>query len=104
MTRLEILQLISEQTPSVALSLVVMYFYNKLVLDMLKERKDWVDTQRLERLELLTVTKASIEANVNSANHIHRLSGEVQKAAFEIQRLANLLGMGKKRGESDGNQ
>jgi hypothetical protein len=101
MESLELLQLISEQTPSVALSLVVMYFYNKLALDMLKERKEWVDSQRLERLELLGVTKASIEANVNSANQSHRLNGEIQKLVYEIQRLSLVLGVGKK-GDSGG--
>jgi hypothetical protein len=52
-----VVQLISEQATSVSLALVVMWFYNKLVIDFLTERKEMIEAIRLERKEWLATSE-----------------------------------------------
>lgn len=87
---LEIVQLISEQTPAVALAIIVLWFYNRLTLDYLRERKDFLETLRTERREwldgerqrnqqLLDAYRAAIEAIAAMRAEMHALRNKVQE-------------------------
>lgn len=85
---MDILNVISEQTTSVALAVVIMWFYNKLVLDFLAERKEMIDALRTERKEwimksdlylnqLFEINRQSVEGLSLVRSEMHALKGRV---------------------------
>ena len=84
----EIVQLISEQTPAVALAIIVLWFYNRLTLDFLRERKEmlealraerkeWMDDERQRNHQLLDAYRAAIEAISSMRAEMHALKGKI---------------------------
>ena len=48
---MELLQLLSEQTPAVALAITIWFFSNREILRLLQERREIIEALRLERRE-----------------------------------------------------
>lgn len=87
---MDILTLITEQTAPIALAVVVMYYYNRLVVDVLKERKDMVEAIRAERKEWIETNNGNLQqmfllirTNSDSLNlissNVHSLKNEITK-------------------------
>lgn len=87
---MDILAILTEQTAPIALAIVVMYFYNKMVEDVLKERKEMVESIRAERKEwnerssnlleqVLLLVRSSTEAMTELKIRIHNLNNEITK-------------------------
>lgn len=94
---MDILALLSEQTVSVALSIAIMWFYNKLVVDTLSERRELIEGIRAERKEtlaevngyikiLLDKNEQSTKAITDMNNQMHALRGDIQKFIAATQR------------------
>jgi len=81
---MELTKLLSEQTVSVSLAIAVLWFYNKLVVDYLDERKQILEILRLERKEWL-------EKEQNFLDKLFKLNAESTAAIIdnkaEIQAL-----------------
>lgn len=94
---MDILSVLSEQTTSVALALTIMWFYNKMVLDFLSERKELIEELRQERQEWLNQSQNNInrlfeiehrntDALTAMRIEVHNLKGEIQKFIFDSAR------------------
>lgn len=94
---MDILEVISEKTTAIALALTVMYFYNKLVSDVLLERKELLEILRNERKEwldvshghietLFTIAQGNVEAMVGFRNEIHTLRNRLTEFYLKSQR------------------
>lgn len=100
---MEIVQLISEQTPAVALAITIWFFSNREILRLLQERREIIEALRLERKEwndaLQKITerydnrqREATEAKMNMASEMHALKNKVTEW---------MLGQGY-RGRQDG--
>ena len=74
---MEIVQLISEQTPAVALAILVLWFYPRLTLDYLRERKEWLDSERQMMQQLLDSYNRGVEAMTAMRDEMHALKGRL---------------------------
>lgn len=81
---MDIISLISDQVTPVSLAIVIMWFYNKLVIDFLGERKEMIDSLRAERKEWIAQSDRNLaqmfetnnkysESFVTVKNEIHTL-------------------------------
>ncbi len=93
---MDILSVISEQTTAIALALTIMWFYNKLVQDILLERKEWRDSIVAERKEwqaksdsyinqLFEINKAAVEALTSSRMEMHNLKSKITEILLLVQ-------------------
>jgi hypothetical protein len=84
----ELLQLISEQTPAVALAITIWFFSNREILRFLQERREMIEALRQERLEwneaLRQITerydnrqREATEAKMTVAAEMHALRGKL---------------------------
>lgn len=100
---MELLQLISEQTPAVALAITIWFFSNREILRLLQERREIIEALRLERkewneaLRLITERydtrqREAIESKMNMASEMHALRSKLTEW---------MLGEGR-RGRQDG--
>ncbi len=91
---MDIVELLSEKTVSVALAIVVMYFYNKLVIDFLQERKEMIEALRTERREwlasstkyletLFEVSRTSTEAIALLRSEMHSLKSRITELMLQ---------------------
>lgn len=85
---MDIVALLSEKTVAVALAIVVMWFYNRHVEDMLEERKAWNELVRTERKEWLAtadrylaqafeLNRSTVLAITEVKSEMHHLRGKV---------------------------
>jgi hypothetical protein len=86
----ELLQLISEQTPAVALAITIWFFSNREILRLLQERREIIEALRLERqewtktLEHITERydsrqREATEAKMTMAAEMHALRGKIME-------------------------
>jgi len=87
---LDIISLITDKTASIALAVVVMYYYNQLVTDVMKERKEMIESLRNDRREWLTAAdgylqqtflliRTSSESLSAVSSQLNALKGEIAK-------------------------
>ena len=85
---MELIELISEQTPAVALCIVILFYYNRDSLRYLEERREMIETLRNERREWIEATRVlnqqyndllrtSVEAMSKMAAEMHALRGKL---------------------------
>lgn len=85
---MDIIAAISGQSPGIALAIVCMFFYNRLVLDFLRERKEMIENVRAERKEWVETLR---ESN-RQYNELMRLSVEAMTyMKSEMHALRNKL-------------
>lgn len=95
---MEILQLISEQTPAVALAIVIWYFSNRDILRFLQERREMIEALRLERKEWIETIRqvtthyeermaSATEARVAQASELHALKGKITELILKVEAL-----------------
>jgi len=107
----DLLQLISEQTPAVALAITIWYFSNRDILRFLQERREMIEALRLERQEwtatLRQVTtqyeermRTSTEARVAQTAELHALKSRMTELILKVEAL---LMMAKSLRGEDGN-
>lgn len=94
---MDILEVISEKTTAIALALTVMYFYNKLVSDVLlerkelleilrNERKEWLETSHSHMETLFTLVQGNVESMVGFRSEIHALRNRLTEIYLKSQR------------------
>lgn len=92
---MDILSVISEQTTAIALALTIMWFYNKLVQDILLERKEWRDSIVAERKEwqsksdtyinqLFEMNRQTIEAMTTNRMEMHALKNKITELLLSV--------------------
>ena len=85
---MDILALLSEQVTPISLAIVIMWFYNKLVIDFLSERKEMIEALRTERkewlaqndrylLQLFDTSSKNVEALQTVRNEVHSLRSTI---------------------------
>lgn len=96
---MDIVALLSEKTVAVALAIVVMWFYNRHVEDMLEERKAWNELIRAERKEWLATADRylvqAFEMNRNTVLSITEIKGEMHSLRSKTGELMLYLTSGK---------
>ena len=100
---MDILSVISEQTTSIALAIVVMWFYNKLVIDFLSERKEMIEALRTERKEWLAQADRYLvqlfEVNRIGAQSLTEVRSEIHQLRNRLQELLVEKGKGNLRND-----
>lgn len=100
---MDILEIISEKTTAIALAIVVMYFYNKLVSDVLVERKNIIEALRIERQEWIKTSSHHIETLFEMNRTMAQTAAEgiaaIHMLRNDIARV--VLGKGKESGKSN---
>ena len=114
MDPLELLQLISEQTPAVALAITIWFFSNRDTLRFLQERREMIEALRLERkewneeLRLITERydarqREATESKMLIQAEMHSLKGQITALILKIEAwLLNESRRGKQTGGNDG--
>lgn len=93
---MEILQLISEQTPAVALAITIWWFSNRDILRLLQERREMIEALRIERKEwveairLVTIQyeeriHASTESRMAQSAELHTLKNKIQELILKVE-------------------
>lgn len=109
---MELLQLISGQTPAVALAIVIWYFSNRDILRFLQERREMIEALRLERQEWLTAmrqittqyeerTQAATETRVANTAELHALKSRMTELILKVEALLMIAKSSRGEGSND---
>lgn len=109
---LELLQLISEQTPAVALAITIWFFSNRDTLRFLQERREMIEALRLERKEwndeLRLITdrydmrqREATESKMLIQAEMHTLKGQITTLILKVE--AWMARDDRRGGQSGGN-
>lgn len=114
---MELINLLTGQPAAVALAILAMYWLNKNTLDFAREkrelleiiraeRKEWQDTSREDRREVIDISRASIETDKDVKHELHALRQPLTDIRLDIQWIKAKLGgetpRGSERGTQDG--
>lgn len=101
---MDVVQLVSEQATSVSLAIVIMWFYNKLVQDILIERKEMIEEIKAERKEWLAQTDRYLnqlfDVTFKSTDTMAKIGAEVHALRGKLTEF--MLTLGKEKGIDTG--